>query len=264
MSSNWPTLSSIRSSFHTLPRLRRGAGHQLVGVARTPGRRPGSPRPRRTAAPRPPSPPAACVAGEHGVRRRRAAPAGGVVHHVVVEQGEGVHQLERGAGVDHDAIVGRVAAGADEAPVAERRPQPLAARQHQPPDLVERLGEVGVERRPPRRSSGSRANGVDASRRFDTCARRDRGASSAERSAGTMAEARRRWLRRQSIGRGVVVAVEVGDHLVDLQPGGRRSGRGTGRSARRPGRPGRRAGRRRRRRPPARAGCASSSSSAAA
>ena len=43
---------------------------------------------------------------------------------------ERVQQLERGAGVGDDRIVG-VAAGADVAPVAERRPQPLPAREHE-------------------------------------------------------------------------------------------------------------------------------------
>ena len=82
------------------------------------------------------------------MRRALAAPALGVVHHVVVEQREGVHQLERGAGVGDDRIVG-VAAAADERPVAERRTEPLAARQHESPDLGHRLAQIGVERRPP-------------------------------------------------------------------------------------------------------------------
>jgi len=34
--------------------------------------------------------------GKHRVRRRRSATAPGIVHDVVVEQGEGVHQLQRG------------------------------------------------------------------------------------------------------------------------------------------------------------------------
>ena len=62
---------------------------------------------------------------EDVVGGRLTATAGGIVHHVVVEQRERVHQLERGAGIDHDRI-GRIAPGADETPVAERRPEPLA------------------------------------------------------------------------------------------------------------------------------------------
>ncbi len=94
----------------------------------------------------------AVLVGVHGVRRRRAAPARRVVHHVVVEQGEGVHQLERGARPNGTFVVG-VATGPDEAPVAERRAQPLAARTDHPVDLVERSAEVGVDRGPvlPRR-----------------------------------------------------------------------------------------------------------------
>ena len=64
-----------------------------------------------------------------------------------MEQGERVHQLEGRADVDDPLVVG-VAAGADESPVAERRAQSLAAGLHHPIDLVERTGEVGVERRP--------------------------------------------------------------------------------------------------------------------
>ena len=70
-----------------------------------------------------------------------------VVHHVVVEQCEGVHQLERGSGVDVDLVVG-AAACAHVAPVAEGRAEPFAAREHESSDLVDRLGEVGVEGRP--------------------------------------------------------------------------------------------------------------------
>ena len=146
MSRNWPTLSSMRSSFHSCHT--SGGAPVSSWSASTKARSPtriATPSPKRRDSPAQSAAP--CVAGVHDVRRRRAAPAGRVVHHVVVEQGEGVHQLERRAG-PHDALVGRVAAGADEAPVAERRAQALAARAHHAADLVERPGEVGVERRP--------------------------------------------------------------------------------------------------------------------
>jgi hypothetical protein len=78
---------------------------------------------------------------------RRAASGWRVVHHVVVEQRERVHQFERRACPHHHLVVG-MAAGADEAPVAEGRTQPLAAGQHQPGDLADRLAEIVVERRP--------------------------------------------------------------------------------------------------------------------
>ncbi len=82
--------------------------------------------------------------GRKGVRGHLTATGDGVVHHVVVEQRECVHQLERRTGIDVDLVVG-AAAGADVAPVSERRAQALAAGQHQAPDLVDRLGEVGIE-----------------------------------------------------------------------------------------------------------------------
>ena len=86
--------------------------------------------------------------GGHDVRGRLVPAGVGVVHHVVVEQRERMHQLEGGAGVDVDLIVGG-ATRADVAPVAEGRSQPLAARQHESADLVDRLGEFGSEHRPP-------------------------------------------------------------------------------------------------------------------
>ncbi len=88
------------------------------------------------------------LVGEREVRRALAAPHRGPVHHVVVEQGEGVEQLERRAGVDR-ALVPLVAPGGDEPPVAEGRAQALAAGQEQRRHRVERRGEVGVEVGPP-------------------------------------------------------------------------------------------------------------------
>ena len=147
MSRNWPTLSSMRSSFHSAHT--SGGAPISSWSASTKARSPtrmATPSPKRRDSPAQP-----CVG--RGVPRRRRASSGPrrrrrrVVHHVVVEQGEGVHQLERRAGVD-DPLVGRVAAGADEAPVAERRPQPLAARAHHAADLVERPAR-GRGRAPP-------------------------------------------------------------------------------------------------------------------
>ena len=79
------------------------------------------------------------------------APAGGgAVHHVVVDEGEGVEQLEGGTGVDDRGVVGR-AAGSDERPVAEGRSQPLAAGQHEAAERVasgaSRSGSTAVHRR---------------------------------------------------------------------------------------------------------------------
>ena len=76
-----------------------------------------------------------------------ASPAAGVVHDVVVEQREGVHQLQRRAGID-DPLIVCLPAGADESPVTERRTQPLAAAKHEPADVLHRQSQVFIERRP--------------------------------------------------------------------------------------------------------------------
>ena len=106
--------------------------------------------------------------GVDGVGRRRAAAAAGVVHDVVVEQGERVHQLERRADVDDALIVG-VAAGADESPVTERRPQALAAGLH----------HAVISSNGPARSASSAAQrsplGFDQGDQPVVDARRDRG-----------------------------------------------------------------------------------------
>ncbi len=139
-------MSSVRSSFHIRHTASGAPDEQLVGehegeVADEDGD-------TLAEAPRLPRPAGAAVlVGVHRVSGGGAAPSGGVVHHVVVEQGERVHQLERGAGVE-DARVVALAARADEAPVAERRAEPLAARRHHPLDLLERTGQVDVDRRP--------------------------------------------------------------------------------------------------------------------
>ena len=226
------------------PRLDRGAEHELVGVHE----REVADEDRDAFAepPRLGRPPGGGVLGRvHGVRGRDAAAAGGVVHDVVVEQREGVHQLERRAGVD-DALVAGVASRTDEAPVAERRPQALATRQHEPADLVDRTTEIGVEGRP----SGV----LGGEHRVQPCLdpRRDRG--EARWSAGGHV-----WPRLCPIGR--LLFAQIRDRCRGRRSprrsagGRRRCARGRGRSAVRPAPPDRRAGRRRRRSPRARAGC---------
>ena len=133
-------LSSMRSSFHSC--------HTSAGApVRSWSARTNARSPTRIATPSPKrrdSPVQAAVAVRRAVDDvggGRAAAARRGVHHVVVEQGEGVHQLDRSPA--RTTVGGGISAGADEAPVAERRAQPLAARAHHAVDLVERSGEVG-------------------------------------------------------------------------------------------------------------------------
>ena len=95
--------------------------------------------------------------GVHGVRRRPATTARRVVHHVVVEQGKGMHQLEGRSGVDDAWVVGS-ATCSDEPPLAERRSEALATRLDHPPDLVERASQIAVERGPARTLGGDEAD----------------------------------------------------------------------------------------------------------
>ena len=81
------------------------------------------------------------------VDRRQATAQPGAVHHVVVHERERVQELERGAGVDHERIVGR-SARAHVRPMTERGAQPLAARPNEVAQRRERLDEVFVDRRP--------------------------------------------------------------------------------------------------------------------
>ena len=81
------------------------------------------------------------------VHRCVPPPRVGAVHDVVVHERERVQQLERGADVDDDGIVG-IAPRAHERPVAERRPEPLAARADQIAQRGERLGHLGRDRGP--------------------------------------------------------------------------------------------------------------------
>ena len=65
-----------------------------------------------------------------------------------MKQCESMHQLECRAGVDHSLVVG-VATSANKSPMAKSWPQAFAAGQHQARNLINRLGQIGVESRPP-------------------------------------------------------------------------------------------------------------------
>ena len=80
--------------------------------------------------------------GAHATTSRRA------VHDVVVDQREGVQQLERRARICDYGIVG-IAAGTDETPVAERRPEALASREEERAERLERRHDLWVEGTPP-------------------------------------------------------------------------------------------------------------------
>ena len=55
-----------------------------------------------------------------------------------------MHEFERSAGIDVD-LLAKAPARANESPVAERRPEPFAAGEHQAADLIDRLSECGFE-----------------------------------------------------------------------------------------------------------------------
>ena len=69
--------------------------------------------------------------GELGVDGERTPTGLAAIHDVVVDQGEGVQQLEGCARID-DGVVAGGSAGPDERPVAEGRTQSLAAAEHEP------------------------------------------------------------------------------------------------------------------------------------
>ena len=69
------------------------------------------------------------------------------VHDVVVDQREGMEQLQPGSCVD-DVVVGGIPAGADERPMTERWPETLATGEHQVAERRKWGGEVGVDRGP--------------------------------------------------------------------------------------------------------------------
>ena len=135
--------SSTRSSLKIVGGGRRDAGHEEVGVHE--GEVPdedGHP----LAEPAGLAPPAGVdvAGGEVDVDGRAAPPQPRPVHHVVVEEGEGVEQFQGRAGVHHRRVF-RVPAGADEGPVAERRPQPLAAVEDEPAERLDRRDQLGVD-----------------------------------------------------------------------------------------------------------------------
>ena len=147
MSRNWPMLSSTRSSFHRshasggAPRISRSA----YTKARSPTRI-ATPSPNRRASPAQPcrswsAANTVCVVGEP---RRLAASS-------ITSSWNSANACisSNAAPASTTASAVGVAARADAAPVAERRPQPLAAGEDQALDLVHRRGEVLVERRPP-------------------------------------------------------------------------------------------------------------------
>ena len=138
--------SSTRSSLKIAGGGRRDADHQQVGVDEGQvADEDGHP----LAEPAGLAPPAGrdVAGGEVDMDGRAAPPQPRPVHHVVVEQGEGVEQLEGGAGVDHRRV-GRVTAGADEGPVAEGRPEPLPAVEDEPAQRLDRGDQLGVDQPP--------------------------------------------------------------------------------------------------------------------
>ena len=219
MSRNWPTLSSVRSSFHIRHTGSVSADEQLVGEHE--GEVAGEDRRALTEAPRlsGPAVPAMPV-GVHTwvVGSPRRLDASSMTSSW--NSAKRVHQLEGGAGVD-DALVVRVATGADEPPVAERRPQPLAACLDHAADLVERSGEVGVERAPALPCGGDDVEDRSVTRAA-MAARLTGAAAGVGRAvvAGSPRSVRCSLaFARSSVG-GRGWAVEVGDHLVDAQAGG--------------------------------------------
>ena len=100
-------LSSMRSSFHS--RIASTGAASISWSAYTKARSPtrmATPSPKRRDSPAQP-----CRSvlrfGESAWVVGCAAPRRGIVHHVVVEQGERMHQFERRTGVDVDLVVGR-------------------------------------------------------------------------------------------------------------------------------------------------------------
>ena len=102
----WPTLSSRRSSCHTAAASARDVAEQHVGVDEGEVADEDGDALAEAAGLAPP------VAGRRARRRTRRGSVGGAaarvgpVHHVVVDEGEGVEQLEGGAGVDEPGSSG--------------------------------------------------------------------------------------------------------------------------------------------------------------
>ncbi|CAB4727934.1 unannotated protein [freshwater metagenome] len=129
-----------------LPR-QTAAAQELVGpaeqqVAEQDGR--GGAVLRGVAAP----PVAPVLGGEAAVGGRAAAPGVAGIHQVVVDQGAGVQQLERGTGPDQGRHVRGCRVDREVAPVAERRPETLAAG-HESAGLGEQPRRVGTQRLEP-------------------------------------------------------------------------------------------------------------------
>ena len=146
MSRYCPTLSSMRSSSHTART--GGAVSASSWSAYTWARSPmriATPSPKRRASPRHTA--ASCRSPKARCAVRSPAPRRGAVHDVVVHEREGLEHLEGGAGLDHRGVVVAAAGGA-EAPVAERRPEPLAAAHHERAQRLERRHEVAARARP--------------------------------------------------------------------------------------------------------------------
>ena len=164
-SRNWPAITSAAAPVEDVERRHRpgrAAARSGAAARRTSsaaGRRAGSPRTRRTARGRRASRRARCSASNAAVRRRPAAAGVGGVHVVVVHQRAGVQQLERRAGPHQRVLVRcvvRRARDRAEAPVAERRAEPLAARRPRPgprPAAGRRRRRAGRAARPARRGT---------------------------------------------------------------------------------------------------------------
>jgi hypothetical protein len=93
------------------------------------------------------------------VQTTQASAPGRSVHDVVVDEGEGVQQLEGGARID-DGWAGLPAAGGDETPVAKGRSESFASRGAQSAQGLDRLGQTLVNFSPP--DSLGREERVDA------------------------------------------------------------------------------------------------------
>ena len=158
-----------------------------------------TPSPKRRASPAQPSP--LVRVGEAQVGGARAAPSRGAVHHVVVEQREGVEELEGGPGVD-GAIVTLDAARARRSPSSRTQagaaclPRPGAARARRAarpgPGPARSSGPARRRPRPPAAARrGRRSPAAMAVRRAPRKARRRR-RGSPDRSPGPVG----RWSAR--------------------------------------------------------------------
>jgi hypothetical protein len=145
--------------------------------------------------------------GEADVGGRPAAAGQGAVHHVVVDQGAGVHELQRRHGPQHGGVVLRgTGDGLDRAapaPVGEGRAQALAA-VGDGGDLVDDRAEGGVHA------------GEDGALLLEEPAERggDRAADARQVGAGQRCAAQ----GRRRAGRGLAT-LRPGDHGASIAPG---------------------------------------------